>query len=568
MKKNSYIYLGIIILIGALLRFNGLDKENGLWYDEILAYSFAKEPFPWGIIDSVAKSEFQGVFHYLYLGLWMMLFGDSDLSLRLSSFVFGVSLIPVMFFLGKELHSRGAGFLAALFAALSPVLIYYSQEVRPYALLAFLGAVSFLFLLRLERKPNFLNYLILVVSNVLILYTYTIGFVFVFLQGLFFFLYLKFIEKKPLKDFLIAQIVIIVLYVPYLASVAANFSYYFSSTFIEPFFYSKLSRVSLLITLQDWFTPMLTGIYQHDGVFYSQVFFNGRAGVIFGFILFVCGVFLFGLFRSLACPDRRNYLIFLSCAGFLFFEVLAALNGSFCLVTRHTLLVLPLILLLCASGLSGMKNKKVFIALIAVIISFQLLNLTSAQSVSAWERAGIRPVLKFLSYYNPGKDDLVLVPSHSGFIKKYLPSVKTLDLNYMQAVFLDKSTESLKKFISDPELINKTNKNNSHITLKSFLQNEEPSISLENTLLAAISRLKKGRYFIIVRKTDYAMFEERELMEILQDNKKYQSTAMLRLFSSKVVNDLVKVSSEHLEPVKKEKIEPVWQVYIFQKPAG
>jgi len=545
----------------------GIDKENGLWYDELLSYSFAKESFPAGIIESVTKSEFQGIFHYLYLGLWMILFGESDISLRFSSLVFGVALIPVVFFLGKELYSKGAGLFAALMVSLNPLLIYYSQEVRPYSLLAFLGAASFLFLFRAEKKQDFLNYLILALCNVLILYTYTIGFVFVFLQAVVFFIYRKFLVKEPVKGFLPVQAVIWGLYSPYIFSVANNFSYYFSSTFIEPFFYSGFNQFSILITLQDWFTPMLFGIYQHDEVFYREIFLNaGSVGlVVFSFVLLIIAVFLSGLLNSLKIPGGRAYIILLPCLGFLFFEVLAAINGNFCLVTRHTLLVFPLVFFLCCLGLYMIPHRKLFFSAASVISLIYLLSFASENAVPKWERAGIKPVVKFLKEYNLQNTDIVVTPSHSEFVKKYLPGVKTLEFNYMQAVFLDKSKELLKKFVLDRELIYETTKNTAHARLKPYLQQKKPSQVLENYLLNHFSGLEKGRYFIVIRKTDYAMYDEAELRNLLQDSEKYKDAAMFRMFVSKIVNDTLNISEKNLKLIKEKEIEPIWRVYVFKK---
>ncbi len=568
MKKNSYIFLVLIVFLGIFLRFYGIDKENGLWYDEILSYSLAKEPFPFGVIEAVAKNSFQGVFHYLYLALWMFLFGESDMSLRLSSLILGVFLIPAVFFLGKEVHSRGLGLFASLMVSLNPLLIYYSQEVRPYSLLALLGALSVLFVLRAVRNPGSLNFSLLAVINVLILYTYTIGFVFVFSQALILFIYLKFIGKKPLKNFILMVFAVIFLYLPYLVSVINNFSYYYNSAFIEPFFYSKLGWYSILITLQDWFTPMLSGIYRHDFTFYKKVFFNGTTGSIFvfGIILPVIGLFIFGFLKSLKFYKHKFWLIITPCVVFLFFGILAALRGDFCLVTRHTLLVFPPVLFLCCAGLYKISNKKIILFSTAMVLSFYLYNFTSENSVSKWERAGIKPVTSFLSRYDLKSGDFVLVPCHSGFARKYLAFPEILELDYMEAILLDKTGKSLQKLFSGKDIINHTNKNNAHSSLKLFLGKENPDEKLLELISTAVLDLKDGRYFVIVRKTDYAMYEKQDLNSILEDPGLYHNTAMFRMLVSKIVNDTIEIADENLELVEIQDIQTIWKVYVFQKP--
>lgn len=547
------------------MRIYGINKENGLWYDELLTYSFACEAFPLGIIDAVAQNEFQGVFHYLYMGLWMVLFGESDLALRFSSVVFGVLLIPVVYFLGKELHSRGLGLFSALMVSFSPVLIYYSQEVRPYSLLALLGTLSFLFLLRLEKGQNLLNYLFLVIFNVLILYTYTIGFVFVFLQAFIYLIYLKKTDNKSLKNFIYAQLAILILYLPYMFSVINNFSYYLNSVLIDPFFYSDFNKFTVLITLQDWFTPMLTGIYQHDGRLYTDIFFSNSGLIVFLFILVVVGVFLFGLFRALSKFNSGVYIVFLTCSGFLLFVVAAAVSGNFCLVTRHTLLVFPAVLCLCCLGIYTIQNKKLVILLIFPVIGFYFYNFISEYSVSRWERAGIKPVVGYLTKYNLEKTDFVVVPCFSEFAEKYFSSVKTLKINYMKAFFLDKSGNSLERLIKDPDLILKTAKNNDLSSLRQLLMSDFALQSIKKIVFDAVTGLKTSEYFVVIRKTDYAAFSEKELEGILAHNERYNNAPVFKLLASKIVNSLLKEAGSRLKLIEKRQIAPIWEVYIFQK---
>ena len=54
----------------------------------------------------------------------------------------------------RELPSRRAGLIAAALVAVNPMLIWYSQEARSYALLVFFCAVSLLFFVRALRHPR------------------------------------------------------------------------------------------------------------------------------------------------------------------------------------------------------------------------------------------------------------------------------------------------------------------------------------------------------------------------------------------------------------------------------
>ena len=80
--------------------------------------------------------------------------GNSFEALRVPSIVFGSLLVPTTYFLGRRVAGRNAGLLAAWLAALSPFLIFYSAEARPYAMVAFFGALVPLLALRVAARAT------------------------------------------------------------------------------------------------------------------------------------------------------------------------------------------------------------------------------------------------------------------------------------------------------------------------------------------------------------------------------------------------------------------------------
>jgi uncharacterized membrane protein len=65
---------------------------------------------------------------------WMVLFGDSEASLRSLSVVVYAACLPMVFLLCRELGSRSEALLATFLFALSPTGVYYAQEARVYAM--------------------------------------------------------------------------------------------------------------------------------------------------------------------------------------------------------------------------------------------------------------------------------------------------------------------------------------------------------------------------------------------------------------------------------------------------
>jgi hypothetical protein len=60
----------------------------------------------------------------------MMLFGTSEVAVRLLSALFGVLAIPMIYLVGRELFNEEAGLVGALILALSSFNIYSTSTTR------------------------------------------------------------------------------------------------------------------------------------------------------------------------------------------------------------------------------------------------------------------------------------------------------------------------------------------------------------------------------------------------------------------------------------------------------
>lgn len=80
--------------------------------------------------------------YYAILQAWLSAFGANSLTLRLLSVVVGVAAIPLMYVVAGELFNRPVALVSAYLLALSPLHIFYSQEVRMYGLVTLLALAS------------------------------------------------------------------------------------------------------------------------------------------------------------------------------------------------------------------------------------------------------------------------------------------------------------------------------------------------------------------------------------------------------------------------------------------
>jgi hypothetical protein len=72
------------------------------------------------------------------------LVGDGDFAVRFPSLVAGVLLIPVTAWLASELFDRRTAVVAALLAAVAPIIVWYSRDATGYELVALFGTLAVL----------------------------------------------------------------------------------------------------------------------------------------------------------------------------------------------------------------------------------------------------------------------------------------------------------------------------------------------------------------------------------------------------------------------------------------
>ncbi len=81
--------------------------------------------------------------YYLLARLWAGLFADPVVALRSLSALFGLLLLPAVYWFARELFGDPrVSWMAVLLAATSPLFLLYAQEARQYALWCLLTALS------------------------------------------------------------------------------------------------------------------------------------------------------------------------------------------------------------------------------------------------------------------------------------------------------------------------------------------------------------------------------------------------------------------------------------------
>lgn len=133
--------LALILLLAAALRFYCLGCQS-LWSDEGNSVALAAASF--AEIAQRTAFDIHPPLYYWLLKIWVAIFGSGEVALRSLSAVLGVGVVWLTWEIARRLFAPGVAHMAALIAALSPLLVYYSQETRMYMLLTFLSGCTVL----------------------------------------------------------------------------------------------------------------------------------------------------------------------------------------------------------------------------------------------------------------------------------------------------------------------------------------------------------------------------------------------------------------------------------------
>lgn len=157
------------LVVGLVLRVLLIGSKS-MWLDEAFSVYVAQaswSDWPRGTADAFHPPlYYYGILHY-----WSQL-GRSDGFLRLPSALFGALAIPLTYLLGRSLSGKGVGLSSAWLVALSPLLVWYSQELRNYSLLVSLALLSSLAFVRLLIRPRVGWWLLYAAATVAAFYTH------------------------------------------------------------------------------------------------------------------------------------------------------------------------------------------------------------------------------------------------------------------------------------------------------------------------------------------------------------------------------------------------------------
>jgi uncharacterized membrane protein len=156
------------VIVGLAIR---VALMRSIWVDEAISVNQAHMSLG-GMLDNLREMDRHPPLHALILWLTVRVFGDGELAVRAPSIIATTVLIPVLFATGRELFDRRTGLVAAAFATVAPLIVWYGQEARMYALFMLLAAVALLAQVKVLRAGRYRWWALYAVSTIALLYTH------------------------------------------------------------------------------------------------------------------------------------------------------------------------------------------------------------------------------------------------------------------------------------------------------------------------------------------------------------------------------------------------------------
>jgi 4-amino-4-deoxy-L-arabinose transferase-like glycosyltransferase len=144
--------LPAILAVGALLRLATLGSQS-LWLDEATTHQIVDHPLR-AVLRLVPADESTPALYYVAAWAWTRVAGVGDVGLRSLSAACGIAFVLVAYVFGRRLAGRACGLALAAITAVHPLLIWYSQEARSYALATLLAGLGWLAFLGVLDRPS------------------------------------------------------------------------------------------------------------------------------------------------------------------------------------------------------------------------------------------------------------------------------------------------------------------------------------------------------------------------------------------------------------------------------
>ena len=553
MKNNIkyYIFLVLIIIFGFAIRLINLDKNGGLWYDEITIYSISQN------FSGDLKRFLQFPIYYVFYKFWICILGNSDFVIRLMSVIFDILSLFMTFILTKniykifsndEIQSIKAGLVSSSLYAVNSSFIYYAQEAKFYSFTFFAVLLFFIFWIKfLDKNCSKINFVLFYLSTLILLYSNTCQIVLIMFA--FILMTVLFVKRNIIKQKLSYLMILSTVFIP-LIIFLIRIKGYFTGNFDAVVFDNSFT----LSVFQNYFSPILIGV-QNNVLNYQKFLIKHLLDIKYlVYVLIPVIISIFGILYSVKKSVICRYL-FLICSLYLVFHLILPLFSSYKPLVRYTLFVLPIFISLLAVGLKVLTNKYLKRCLFAVLIFINTFCLILPSSALFIQRPdGYKTLADFLKVNNIPNNANFILPIRENLLDKYY-KIRGEKLS----LYILNSDAAQKTYLTNDEINGLKNDNgNKQIYYKRFLTNDKIS---EEFIKFVDEKFSVNKPIVLITDKTICVFNNQQISQIVQSSH-YSNYALQFLRLSKLNNDLLKVLKSRFKRYDVYNSD-MWDVYVF-----
>lgn len=537
------IILILLILFAIFIRSIGIFGDAGLTYDELFSLDLAHTPLS-TFFHKLINTDYHPPLFYLILKIWVATFGNNAFVIHFISVCFSTFCIPVVYLIGKTIKSRNFGIYLAIFFTISYSFIYKAQEARFYQLACLEALLILYFTLKYIKHYKIKHLVYLLLAELFLLYTLTLGVLFVFVNSILLLFYV-FKRREHLKTFICCHFAFLVLYLPQ-----------FAITLMQVL----NSQKTLLQNPWDWIFNQNTISSLFTFLTASYLPINSILLIKnASFVIYILFLLLSAYFVKKQKNKCLNYLFILNLVYLLllltltYFEVL---KYSSSINYFYSSIIIQTVLLCCI-----FKDNTIILLTILCLQIFTTVKYIQTPAFllkNNMSRFG-NPAIYINNLSN---QKLIYAPYGDKLLSKYIHNFTPMGING-DKLFTMAFSSDVGKLVFDDEIINLP-VSSRHEYLLNYSISKTASKALKKTYDTAIDKLKSDDCFIILIHK-YRTFDD-NMIQHLAKNKHYNFPKS-SLTIAKITNDINKLAynDKRLYLFASEFIDSEWFVYVYKK---
>jgi 4-amino-4-deoxy-L-arabinose transferase-like glycosyltransferase len=167
--NHAALLVALATLLALALRLYKLADQS-IWWDEGWTVWLGRRDWAWIALRTAADEH--PPLHYWLVRGWDMIAGELAFAVRFSSVLAGTLAVPLVYRLGRLAANKQVGVLAAVFLAVARFHIWWSQDIKMYALAVALCIASLYLVLRIVRGGSLWLFVAYVAVTAAAIYTH------------------------------------------------------------------------------------------------------------------------------------------------------------------------------------------------------------------------------------------------------------------------------------------------------------------------------------------------------------------------------------------------------------